>query len=81
MAKSRKVAQVISTSSKSATDSKWKIPQALKTAIMTHHNWPKIRVCDWQELAQTLLSLDSKISWTDRRYDLINNFCKNERKR
>ena len=81
MPRSRTSKNIITTSNKLAIAPKWKMPQVLKTAITTHPRWPKIRVCDWQELAQTLLKLDSKISWTDRRYDLIHSFCKNERRR
>ena len=81
MVKDIKAVARASNINKRVSKSKWVIPQALKTAIITHPQWPKIRAGDWQQIAIEVLSLDGKLKRDDRRYDLINQFCHNERKR
>ena len=64
-----------------SSKSRWKLPGTLKNALKAHPKWPTIGAKVWQEIAQSILGLDEKLAKSDRRYNLIHQFCKNERNR
>ena len=61
--------------------STWRLAQSIRTALRAHPKWPELRVSDWQPLARVEWGLDENLGARDPRYDLIHQFCKNERNR
>ena len=53
----------------------------IRTLLMAHNKWPYLTTKDWHPLARRVWGLTENLRSTDYRYDLIHQFCKNERNR
>ena len=59
----------------------WAMPAALKKALSDHELWPHLKAKHWQKVAREVLDLSEDIRTDDRRYNVIRQHCKNERRR
>ena len=59
----------------------WSIPANLLAAFKAHESWPSLKANEWQPIARAELGLDSNITVRDRKYNVIRQLLKNERRR
>ena len=59
----------------------WSVPPHLNAAFRAHKDWPNLKAVNWQRIAREQLGLDRDIAVSDRKYNVIRQHCKNERRR